>query len=455
MWFTDQDASVRFADRDDAGRRLAVRLDHLRDEDVVVLGLPRGGVPVAARVAEALGAPLDVVVVRKLGVPWQPELAMGAVGEEGVMVLDEGVLRSTRLEEDDVERVAERERAELERRTARFRGDRPRVPVEGRTAVVVDDGVATGSTARAACQVVRAHGAARVVLAVPVAPAGWDQRMAGVADELVAVATPRAFLAIGQFYDDFRQTADEEVLACLDAARARVGDVAADPPAGGHPTRPAGTTVREVLRLPADGVDLVGDLVLPPDPLGLVVFAHGSGSSRHSPRNRHVAHVLQDAGLGTLLLDLLTPAEEGDRALVFDVELLAERLGAVLRHLAGLPLTGDLPLGLFGASTGAAAALLAAADPASPVAAVVSRGGRPDLAALRLPAVTVPTLLVVGGDDTVVLELNERALRMLRCEARLDVVPGATHLFEEPGTLETAAQAARDWFLDHLRPSGP
>lgn len=460
MWFTDR-TEERFADREEAGRRLAARLDHLAGQDVVVLGLPRGGVPVAAPVAAALGAPLDVVVVRKLGVPWQPELAMGALGEDGVLVLDDDVLGSTRLTPQDVDAVAARERVELERRTARFRGGRTRVPVAGRTAVVVDDGVATGSTARAACQVVRAHGADRVVLAVPVAPEGWERRMAGVADELVAVATPAGFRAIGPFYDDFRQTGDEEVLACLDRARDRQASDARTAPAedrpadDGPPRARTGTTVHETLQVPAGDVALVGDLALPSDPLGLVVFAHGSGSSRRSPRNRRVAELLRQAGLGTLLLDLLTPAEEGDRALVLDVELLADRLGAALRHVAGRQETAGLPLGLFGASTGAAAALLAAAEGSNRVAAVVSRGGRPDLAALRLPAVTAATLLVVGGDDAVVLDLNEKALRMLRCPARLVVVPGATHLFEEPGALDAVADAARDWFVDHLAGSAP
>ncbi|WP_225753782.1 phosphoribosyltransferase family protein [Actinotalea sp. Marseille-Q4924] len=417
-------------DREEAGRRLAPLLEHLRGRDVVVLGLPRGGVPVAAQVAEWLGAPLDVVVVRKLGVPWQPELAMGAVGEGGVMVVDEHVLRSARLSRGDLEEVATRERAELERRTARFRGDRPRVPVAGRTAVVVDDGVATGSTARAACQVVRALGATHVVLAVPVAPAGWEGRLAGAADELVAVRTPRFLGSIGEFYDDFRQTSDEEVLACLSGVA---------PPS--HVT----------MAVPADGAGLVGDLVLPAGARGLVVFAHGTGSSRHSPRNRAVARVLQEARLGTVLLDLLDPTEQDGHATPVDVELLAARLGLVVRHLTDLPTTAGLPIGLYGASTGAAVALLTAAEPGSPVAAVVSRGGRPDLAALRLPAVRVPTLLVVGQDDPVVLDLNERALRMLRCEARLVVVPGAGHLFEEPGTLDVVAEAARDWFVEHLR----
>jgi putative phosphoribosyl transferase len=180
------------------------------------------------------------------------------------------------------------------------------------------------------------------------------------------------------------------------------------------------------------------------------VFAHGSGSSRHSPRNRYVADVLDHAGLATLLFDLLTPFEEQDRSNVFDVDLLARRLLEVCRWARGRRELAALPIGLFGASTGAAAALWAAAEAGVEVGAVVSRGGRPDLAGPRLPDVTAPTLLVVGGDDRGVLELNREAAAALRCEHRVTVVPGATHLFEEPGTLATAAELARDWFLAHL-----
>jgi putative phosphoribosyl transferase len=181
-----------------------------------------------------------------------------------------------------------------------------------------------------------------------------------------------------------------------------------------------------------------------------VVFAHGSGSSRHSPRNRAVARVLQDAGLATLLVDLLTPAEERLRSAVFDVDLLARRLLQVSAWLPGQAGCRALPLGWFGASTGAGAALRAAAEPDADVAAVVSRGGRPDLAGPWLAEVRAPTLLLVGGRDDVVRRLNEQAAARLRCEHRLVVVPGATHLFEEPGTLEAVAQLARDWFLGHL-----
>lgn len=206
---------MRFRDRRDGGRQLAERLRHLADADVVVLGLPRGGVPVAAEVAARLGAPLDVIVVRKLGVPFQPELAMGAIGEGGVRVLVDEVVQVTRVTTDELLAVERRERLELERRARTFRGSRPRVPLAGRTAVIVDDGVATGSTARAACLVARAQGAARVVLAVPVAPAGWETRMRGVADELVAVSTPEGFMAVGQYYVDFHQTSDDDVVRLL------------------------------------------------------------------------------------------------------------------------------------------------------------------------------------------------------------------------------------------------
>ena len=207
--------------------------------------------------------------------------------------------------------------------------------------------------------------------------------------------------------------------------------------------------------MPVGSVDLTGNVTLPARCQGVVVFAHGSGSSRHSPRNRFVAAVLNQARLGTLLFDLLTPEEELDRRNVFDVTLLAHRLLGVTRWLRAQPEGRGAPIGYFGASTGAAAALWAAAEPDAGVTAIVSRGGRPDLAGVRLAAVTAPTLLIVGGDDEVVLDLNRRAQALLGGENRLSVVPGATHLFEEPGALEAVADLARDWFVDNfLGPPG-
>jgi putative phosphoribosyl transferase len=220
--------------------------------------------------------------------------------------------------------------------------------------------------------------------------------------------------------------------------------VIADPPG----------TVRRTVLVNVDPVRLPGDLVVPNGALGMVIFAHGSGSSRLSPRNRQVAERLHEAGLGTLLFDLLTPEEAEDRAKVFDIGLLAGRLEGAHRWLRRWPQVGTVPVGFFGASTGAAAALVAAARLGPEVAAVVSRGGRPDLAAEALPRVTAPTLLIVGGDDVEVLALNRAAEQRMRCERRLEVIPGASHLFEEPGALERVAELAAEWFARHLAEAG-
>lgn len=218
---------------------------------------------------------------------------------------------------------------------------------------------------------------------------------------------------------------------------------------------PAEAAERSVV-VGAGGVELEGDLAIPQGARGIVMFAHGSGSSRHSSRNRFVAEVLRDGGLGTLLLDLLTPEEEQvdvrTRHLRFDIDLLADRLIGAMQWLDSQDETRGLAVGLFGASTGGGAALVAAARRPNGVGAVVSRGGRPDLAGEELRYVRAPTLLIVGGRDTVVIELNKQAMRQMVAPVELVIVPGATHLFEEPGTLEQVAQLARDWFVRHLAP---
>jgi putative phosphoribosyl transferase len=436
-----------FSDRVEAGRRLADHLAHLADrDDVVVLGLPRGGVPVANEVATRLGAPLDVIVVRKLGVPYQPELAMGAIGEEGVRILDSRIVSMAGVSQHELEAVERRERAELQRRAELFRRGRPRVQLDGKVAVLVDDGIATGSTIKAACRVARGLGAARVVVAAPVAPADIEERLAGDADEVVVVERPLSFHAIGQFYLDFNQTTDEEVTSQLERmAETPGGSQAADPPESGLDGFDGNVSIA------AGEVTLEGRLSLPPDSNGTVVFVHGSGSSRHSPRNRHVAQALNQGRLGTLLFDLLTPTEELDRAYVFDIELLANRLIEVTGWLTRFEEWPSQPIGYFGASTGAAAALRAAADLGTHIASVVSRGGRPDLTGPRISDVVAPTLLIVGSLDSVVLDLNREAITQMRCETSLEVVPGATHLFEEPGTLDQVATLARRWFVRHFR----
>ncbi len=211
--------------------------------------------------------------------------------------------------------------------------------------------------------------------------------------------------------------------------------------------------------IPIKGLQLAGELALPPKALGVVLFAHGSGSSRHSPRNQSVARVLRHAGLGTLLFDLLTPEEEraeaATRHLRFDIAMLAERLVQATRWTIDEGIERDLNMGYFGSSTGAAAALVAAAELGERIQAVISRGGRPDLAGGALDRVRAPTLLLVGGEDRPVIPLNEVAYERLQCEKALRIIPGATHLFEEPGALERVAQMASEWFAGHLAPMVP
>jgi len=209
--------------------------------------------------------------------------------------------------------------------------------------------------------------------------------------------------------------------------------------------------LHETVSIPTPAGEVEGAFDLPSGAAGVVLFAHGSGSSRFSPRNNFVAGVLRTAGIGTLLMDLLTPAEDEIYRTRFNIELLTQRLGLAADWLAASGAARGLALGLFGASTGAAAALQLAAERRGGVAAVVSRGGRPDLAGqVALVRVQAPTLLIVGGRDEGVIELNESAYLHLNCKKRIDIVPGATHLFEEPGTLEEAARLARDWFSQHL-----
>lgn len=220
-----------FIDRTDAGRRLAKELRHLRADDAVVVGLPRGGVPVAMEVALDLDAPLDIAIVRKLGVPFHRELGMGAIGEESVTIINSAVVAHARVSARDLAEVEQTERAELDRQVLRFRGNRQRASLAGKTVIIVDDGIATGSTARAACQIVRAQGAQRVVLAVPVAPADLAPQVRHEVDEYVCLEAPVGFIAVGRHYDDFSPTSDREVVACLLRVASRATTAAAEPEA--------------------------------------------------------------------------------------------------------------------------------------------------------------------------------------------------------------------------------
>ena len=431
--------SFQFSDRFDAGRRLAARLATLDPVRPVVYALPRGGVPVALEIARALHAPLDLILVRKIGAPGAPEVALGAIvdGASPQTVINEDVRRLSRADDIYLERAKQRELAELERRRAAYLGSRAQINPAGHTAIIVDDGLATGATAKAALIAVKNQGAAKVILAIPVAPAETLAEMRRYADTIVCLHPAKSFQGVGSFYQDFHQLTDEETIGLL-----RQGWAGADQAATG--------SIKRQITVPP--LALVGDLSVPADPRGIILFAHGSGSSRLSPRNIAVADRLNAEGFATLLLDLLTENEARDRRNVFDIPLLAERLLEAAIWIGAEPDIADLPLGLFGASTGAGAAMLAAAELRDRVAAVVSRGGRPDLAAERLAEVEAPTLFIVGGDDQQVLELNRKALAALACDKLLRIVPNATHLFEEPGALETVTDMASAWFQHHLAP---
>lgn len=442
-----------FTDRAAAGRALAPLLARFRGDAPIVLGLPRGGVPVAREVARALDAPLDVCVVRKVGLPGHEEFGMGAVAEGGEVYLDGGTVRSFGIRAATLREALATKAAEVTARAERFRHGRPPPEIRGRTVIVVDDGLATGGTARAALRSLRARGAGKLILAVPVGATDSLAHVGTDADEVVCASPEDELMAVGLWYRDFGQVEDDEVVAILDAEHQRAGTTA--PPAKATPRRRVTDHPPEkTVELTADDVLLTADLLLPTDPRAIVVIAHGSGSGRKSSRNRVVAHGLREAGIGCVLVDLLTAAEQRedaiDHALRFDVELLGRRVIGVVDAVRRTPALRALPIGCFGASTGAAAALIAAAARPLVVRAVVSRGGRPDLASDHLAAVRAPTLLVVGGDDHDVLALNRVALAALGGPRRLAIVPGATHLFEEPGTLAQASELAVAWFQEHL-----
>ena len=322
----------------------------------------RGGVPVAAEVARTLGAPLDVIVVRKLGVPFQPELGFGAIGEGDVTILDRDLVWRARLGDRDVDAVIARERAELERRVAVIRSGRP--PGTGARA---DGGDRRrrhrhrwnrpGSRSRW----LAVMGAREVVVACWSVPPETVARLRSEADQVLCLLVPPHFVAVGQWYENFDQTSDREVGAALREANQP----------GGH-----GSGLGGEVSVRAGDVDLAGELVVPEPASGIVLFAHGSGSSRHSPADQSMARALRGHGFGTLLFDLLTEEEAADRRHVFDVALLGERLLGATVWACAQPVVGRLAVGYFGASTGAAAALSAAAAPGNEVAAVVAAGGR-------------------------------------------------------------------------------
>ena len=442
---------MTFENREDAGWQLAKQLQAFANRtDVTVLGIPRGGVAVAYEIATALHVALDIFLSRKLGVPGHEELAFGAVAAEDGRYLDEQIIRAAKISPLQIERITAEVRATLSQRAAAYRGNRPPLQVAGRTIILVDDGIATGASVYAAIRALRQMKPALLVLAVPVVPSSTYAWLQSIVDQMVILSAPEEFYAVGQFYEDFSQVEDDEVITLLQRAE-QLSSARRQISQSGSPE------INSEVCIDLGTLQLEGDLSVPANALGLVLFAHGSGSSRHSPRNQYVAKVLQSNGVATLLFDLLTHEEEvidqRTSRLRFDIGFLAQRLVGATRWAHGQAATQNLPIGYFGASTGGAAALVAAAQLPELITTVVSRGGRPDLAEDSLRGVRASVLLLVGGEDRLVIALNRQALQKLHCETKqLVVVPGATHLFEEPGALEKVASAAADWFVRYLAP---
>ncbi len=435
------ESSVLFENREDAGTRLAAILAPYAGTNAVVFGLTRGGVEVGAAVARALHLQFRPLVVRKIGAPGNPELALGAISETGTVWLDRKHMRAIGATETHARETAVVEAREIERQQRAYGLTSLSTSINNRLAVaiVVDDGIATGSTARVAVDSLRTLGVGHIVVASPVASEQAIQMLRQRADDVVALAVPKLFRAVGLHYRNFNQVEDS-----------RVRHLAAGTVTSQSPEVIVNDEPREVA-VHIGGVTILGVLSVPGSPTGLVIFAHGSGSGRLSPRNQAVAAVLNDAGFATFLPDLLSVDEARDRRMVFDIPLLATRLTACAEWASRAPEVAGLPIAFFGASTGAGSALAAAADPSNRARAVVSRGGRVDLAARALEMVRCPTLLIVGEKDSGVVALNRHAYDRLSCDKRLIVVPGASHLFEETGALRTVAELARDWFSAHLR----
>lgn len=430
---------VTYRDRHHAGLVLARELASFAEQSPLLIAIPRGGVPVADAVARQLRCELDILMVHKFGVPGHPYISGGALASDGSGTINHSALSSFGLSPVTLERAVEKELSDLKRLEAELRGGRPSQPVMGRTVIIVDDGVATGTTMHAAVASVRAAGAATVVVAVPVgaSQALLDLERQGV--EVICPVRPAGVFAIASYYEDFSPVSwsfAKELLRQFGTESVTAAESRDVPIALGN-------------------VELAGTLTVPAGARGVIVFVHGSGSNRFSPRNVFVARQLEQLGFATLLLDLLTAEEQAtDRELhelSFDIELLAGRVTGALDWLEREPRTSGLPVGLFGASTGAAAALAASTRRPSRVGALVSRGGRPDLAPeAALAELRCPTLLIVGNRDHAVLELNERAAeRMQHASPRLELVQ-ASHLFEEPGALDSVATLASEFFLEHL-----
>ncbi|HVY25373.1 MAG TPA: alpha/beta family hydrolase [Polyangiaceae bacterium] len=430
---TSVPSNMVYRDRHHAGVLLARELGSYASQHPLILAIARGGVPVAAALAAELDAELDVMVVQKLGVPGHPYITAGALSSRGASSINHKALGGFGISPVALDRVLDTQRLVLAQQEREIRGTGAPKSVEGRLVVVVDDAVMTGTTLHTAIAALRAAGARAIVLATPAGSDGALTSLRGEADDVVCPSVRSHLDSLNEVYENAAGVSvgyAREAYERFERERPRA-------------TNPRSPSLHRDVPIPAGNVKLAGTLAVPERATAVVVFLHGSGSNRFSSRNRHVAATLEQAGFATLLFDFLTAEEQAidsvTRELGSDLALLANRAVAVLDWMATEPSTARLPVVLFGASSGAAAALLAVAQQPGRVSCVVSRGGRPDLAEAVLERISTPTLLLVGSEDHAVLELNREAARRLRGPHSLLVVPRASHLFAEPGTLDAVS----------------
>lgn len=423
-------------DRQDAGVRLATALARYKAELPVIVAIPRGGVPVAYEIAASFEAPLEVCIVGKLVVPEFPERGVGAVAEGGGVFVDAPEALRMGVSSEQLGSQLSARRAEVEGRAQRLREGREPVSLAGRTVILVDDGVATGNTAQAAIDAVRTRGAAKVILAVPIAASHPLEVLRDAADEVVCLHETPELYAVGAWYEHFPQLADEDVIATLRRAARREAERA----------KAARVVERELPVRIAAGL-LKVTLLLPPSPRAVVLFVHSTGNSRASLKKRYVSRALNAAGYGSALIELRTDREIAleEEEHTSDIGLLASRLLDVTEALRAEPALRGIPFAYYGTQAGAAAALAAAASCPSWIDVVICRSGRTDLAGSSVLDVHAPTLLIAGGLDVPTLELNRQTLQRLPAIHQLVVVPGASNSFDEPGALDAAASAAVRW----------
>jgi putative phosphoribosyl transferase len=433
---------MRFRDRAQAGRELAEALAPVLKPPAVVAGIPRGGVSVALPIVERFRLPLTVVYARKLTAPIAPEFAFGAIDEDGHAIVDSRSVAMLGLSPDDVERAKERVSKEIRRRMTTYGVPALGQHLPGAAVVLVDDGLATGLTMRAALEYARRRGAREIVVAVPCASEAAAREFERAADRFVCLTVDPDFMAVGQYYVDFSPVSDEEVIAMLTRARE---------PAAREPGASAGGDVR-VLFKNSLGFALAGRLLVPasPGPHPVVVFAHGWGSGKDSPRNRAVAEALRALGFAAFLFDFTGHGESEGTQEDSTQEQQVDDLAAALGALERLDEVDGRRLGVAGASSGAAVAILASARDRR-IRALALRSPNLTGAEASVSRVSVPTLLVVGEHDEPIRTALGPLLDRFGGPRRLEVVPGGDHLFEDPAALTRATAATVAWFKDHLK----